>query len=81
MQGFSISDSAYVGATKVVVPAGSFWTLYKSVFDGVVKTETWASPQVPGMDACLVKKVVTDGSVVTTTELVSFGGLNETSRD
>ena len=76
VQGFSISDSAYAGATKVVVPAGSFWTLYKSVFDGVVKTETWASPQVPGMEAGLVKKVVTEGSMVTTTELMSFSGLD-----
>jgi hypothetical protein len=80
VQGFSVTEVAYEGAEKITVPAGTFWTLHKSVFDGVKKTDIWASPQVPGFEAGMVKRVVIEGSQQTTTELVSFGGLNVTKK-
>lgn len=78
VQGFGVTEVAYEGAELITVPAGSFWTLHKSVFDGAKKTDIWASPQIPGFEAGMVKRVVIEGSQQTTTELVSFGGLNAT---
>lgn len=81
VQGFSVTTVTYQGLEQVTVPAGTFWTLHKSLFDGAKKTDIWASPEVPGFEAGLVKRVVIEGSQQTVTELVSFGGMNATVRN
>ena len=75
VQGFAVTTPTFGGLEHVKVPAGSFWSLHKSSWDGLTQKDTWASPLVPGFETGLVKRVETSQGITITTELVAFGGL------
>ncbi|MBI4150960.1 hypothetical protein HY492_02430 [Candidatus Woesearchaeota archaeon] len=75
VQGFAVTTPAFGGLEQTTVPAGSFWTLHKSSWDGLTQKDIWASSEIPGFEAGLVKRTETSQGVTTTTELLAFGGL------
>ena len=70
VQGFDVTK--FDGLVEVDVPAGKFFTLHKSTWDGATQKDMWHSPLVPGFEAGLVKEVITSEGITTTTELVGF---------
>lgn len=73
VQGFSTTK--FDGLEKVTVDAGTFWTVPKTVYNGLATKNVWHSPLVPGFEAGLVKKVEIVNPITTTTELVAYGGI------
>jgi hypothetical protein len=74
VQGFYVFN--FEQLEQVAVPAGKFWTVHKHAFDGSTTSDIWASPEVPGFEAGLVKSVVIEDGKTTVTKLVSFGGMD-----
>lgn len=70
IQGFETRTS---GLHEINVPAGTFWTLERDLWDGMTKKLIYGSPLVPGFEQGIVKKVESANAVTTTTELVAYG--------
>jgi hypothetical protein len=63
------------GLYQVTVPAGTFWTIKNSKWDGTTKKDLYASPLIPGFEGGLVKEVDIENGVTTTTELIDYDGV------
>ncbi len=72
IQGFSATTPVLDGLEQVTVPAGTFWVLHKSSFDGATRKDIWASPLVPGFESGLVKSIIISDGIKTTTELIEY---------